>query len=750
MQIFIRLFILLLFLFSHSYGIDRIKIVQRGTTEYSIILSSNPSAIDSEAAFVLQKYIKKISGIILPVNQVSKYFKGGSIYIASTGHAEQIPFDINWQALEEDGFIIKTFGNHLLIAGGTDKGSLYGVYTFLEKYLGCRKFSPTVEVIPQRSAILLDNINDMEVPQITFRDAYFYDPEYMAWHKLDNHADIFGMYVHTFRQFIPPEKYFERHPEYFTMTKAGRIPDAQLCLTNPDVFNIIVNELKNRISLEPRKKYWSVSQNDTYSPCECDACRAIDSIEGSSSGSLLWFVNKIADEFPDYTISTLAYQYTRSAPKSVVPRRNVNIMLCSIECNRSKPLAIDPASASFRKDVEDWCALTDNIYMWDYVVQFRNLISPFPNLRVLQPNIQYFVENGIKSVFEQGSGKLMSEFKELRTYIIAKLLWDPYLNMDSLMNDFLTGYYGKAAPYISKYINRMHDALEESGEDLQIYGYPLPSKKGYLSAENMDQYVAYFDEAETSVKNNVEILKRVRSARLPLQFALLEQAKIYGKGERGCFFQDDKNNWKVKPVYVNLLELFVNRCKEFGYNAIEEMGTPPEKYYAVTKRYFENGIKNHLASGKSIVMKDPPSPKYHNGDASALTNSLLGWEDYHMHWIGYEGQMMEGVIDLEKDQPIHKISTNFLQDINAWIFLPLKVEYAISIDGRNYKTLALIKNVVSEKQTGAFIQTFDVDLVTPENARYIRIRADNMNICPDWHKGSGGLAWIFADEIVVE
>ena len=197
MQIFIRLFILLLFLFSHSYGIDRIKIVQRGTTEYSIILSSNPSAIDSEAAFVLQKYIKKISGIILPVNQVSKYFKGGSIYIASTGHAEQIPFDINWQALEEDGFIIKTFGNHLLIAGGTDKGSLYGVYTFLEKYLGCRKFSPTVEVIPQRSAILLDNINDMEVPQITFRDAYFYDPEYMAWHKLDNHADIFGMYVHT-------------------------------------------------------------------------------------------------------------------------------------------------------------------------------------------------------------------------------------------------------------------------------------------------------------------------------------------------------------------------------------------------------------------------------------------------------------------------------------------------------------------------------------------------------------------------
>ncbi len=87
--------------------------------------------------------------------------------------------------------------------------------------------------------------------------------------------------------------------------------------------------------------------------------------------------------------------------------------------------------------------------MWDYVVQFRNLLSPFPNLRVLQPNIQYFRDNGIQMMFQQGSGGLMSEFVELRSYIIAKLLWNPDLDVDLLMDDFLNGYYGPAGKYIS-------------------------------------------------------------------------------------------------------------------------------------------------------------------------------------------------------------------------------------------------------------------------------------------------------------
>ena len=529
----------------------------------------------------------------------------------------------------------------------------------------------------------------------------------MAWHKLDNHDDLFGMYVHTFRTFVPPERYFDNHPEYFSKVKSGRIPDGQLCLTNNDVFEIILGELGARMAARPDRSYWSVSQNDTFSPCECDSCKSINDAEGSPSGSLIWFVNKIAERFPNKTISTLAYQYSRSAPKNIKLAPNVNVMLCSIECNRSKPLEADPGSASFLKDLEDWTRLTKNIYLWDYVVNFKNYLCPFPNLRVLQPNIRYFAKNGITRIFEQGSGKSLSEFKELRTYLISKLLWNPDENIDSLIDDFLSGYYGdRAAPYLRTYIDEMHSALESSGEELWIYGYPLASERGYLSARMLDRYGSLFDSAEVAAADDRDLLDRVRAARLPLQFTLIEQAKGYGTGDRGFFEISDGPDLSVRPAMRSLLDTFVRRCEYLGYTAVEEMGKSPRQYYETTLGFLEKSARSHLASGKPVRLLRPASPKYHGGDRSALTDGMRGWDDYHMNWLGFEGEDMEAVIDLGSVRNISRISTDFLQDNNSWIFMPLAVEYSYSNDGSGYQTLATVKNISDPKKNGAFISPF--------------------------------------------
>ncbi len=301
-----------------------------------------------------------------------------------------------------------------------------------------------------------------------------------------------------------------------------RIPDGQLCLSNPEVYDLVVKGLRERMTEKPEALYWSVSQNDTYKACKCDNCKKEYDEYGGYSGAMVHFVNKVAAEFPDKVISTLAYQYTRSAPDNIKPADNVNIMFCSIECNRSRPLTSDSLSAGFRKDTEDWCKLTDNIFMWDYVVQFRNLVSPFPNLRVLQPNIQYFRDNGMQMMFQQGSGGLISEFVELRTYIIAKLLWNPDADVDAIIDDFVEGYYGPAGKYIRQYIDTMHDALDQSGGDLGIYGYPYDGINTYLTPELIKTYESIFDEAEKAVKNKPDYLERVRIARLPLEFAILD------------------------------------------------------------------------------------------------------------------------------------------------------------------------------------------------------------------------------------
>ena len=724
-------------------------LVDHGHSAHRIALEPGATPIDRKAAAELQKYLEESGGVRMPISEAPFLPEDRVIFIGSAGHVSRQWEAIDWKRLGEDGFTIRTEGNRLLIAGGTNRGSLFGVYTFLESYIGCRKYTPTVEFIPKKTSIVLPDIDDTQVPRIAFRDDYFYDPGYMAWHKLDKHDDLFGMYVHTFQSLVPPEKYFHNHPEYFSKVKSGRIPNGQLCLTNGDVFHIVVKELQARMKLEPDKRFWSVSQNDTFSPCECDACRAIDSVEGSPSGSLIAFVNRVADEFPDKVISTLAYQYSRAAPKTIKPRKNVNIMLCSIESNRSRPIANDTGPGSFVRDLESWRALTSNIYLWDYVVQFRNLVSPFPNLRVLQPNIQLFVKNGVRSVFEQGSGGRPSEFMELRTYLLAKLLWDPEANVDTLMNDFLLGYYGPAAPYLRTYIESMHDALERSGEDLAIYGYPLPSKNGYLSPENIDRYIVYFDRAEEAVKDDSAFLHRVQKARLPLQFAQLEQAKVYGTTDRGFFSLTSDGKWEVRTSMKASLQLFVERCKDFGVNALEEKGTTPDQYFATTTRYLDASMKNPLALFRPVMLTRPAKKTYCDGDPATLTDGLRGWEDYSMNWLGFEGEDMDATIDLGSVQPVRRISAGFLQDNNAWIFLPTEVVFSISGDGVQFSSVGVERNKVPPERNGAFISSASVKLQNA-TARFIRVKAINMKICPSWHKGAGGPAWVFADEITVE
>ncbi len=734
---------LLLVLAGRGHPAESITLTENGNSAYSICLPVDASPPIAAAGETLRQYIEKVSGATLPIIDTIPPFENRIIFEIGAS----VDPDITLAAPGEDGFRIKTIGKDLYFTAPTAPGIQNAVYTFLETYLGCRKYSLDFEVIPHTPTIVLSPIDDTQVPLITFRMQDIRDSAYNAWHKLDDLKD-WGLFVHTFRTLVPPEKYFNDHPEYFSENNGVRVADAQLCLTNPDVFRIVVEELRRRIEENPTARFWSVSQNDTYVPCRCANCRAIDSAEGSPSGSILAFVNRVAGEFPDKTISTLAYLYSRKAPAHLKPAPNVNIMLCSIDCNRSRPIAEDPKNASFVSDLKDWAALTNNIFLWDYVVQFRNLVSPFPNLRTLQPNMQFFVENGITSVFEQGVASMEGEFAELRVYLLAKLLWNPYVDVDSVMNDFLHGYYGAAAPYIREYIDTEHDALTRSGEDLSIYGYPYPSDDGYLSASMLDRYEAIFAQAESAVRDDPEYLLHVQTAHLPVQYAILEQAKMLAFGERGFFVKDADGSRRARPELETLLQTFYERCKRAGITRLWEHGNSPDYYLASTRGFIDGARQGHLAMGCPVTLTVPASSKYHNGEVSALTDGLKGWDDYHFHWLGFEGDDMDATIDLGSVQTVSRIETGFLQDILSWVFMPQSVEFLVSEDGETFHRAGIVPDSIPPQQSGPIVASFNVEFPTT-SARFVRVKTTSFLTCPAWHKGAGGKAWIFIDEIKV-
>jgi hypothetical protein len=331
-------------------------------------------------------------------------------------------------------------------------------------------------------------------------------------------------FVHTFFPLVPPDKHFAEHPEWYSLIKGRRTNHlAQLCLTNPKLRDFVVERVKQWLRESPEASIVSVSQNDWRGPCECAECKAIDDAEGSHAGSLLAFVNYVAEriegEFPHVAIDTLAYQYTRKPPKTIQPRPNVIVRLCSIECNFREPLD-HPSNASFADDIRGWAKICNRLYIWDYTTDFAHYVQPHPNWYTLGPNVRFFAAHHVKGLFEQGAYQSHgSEMSELRAWVLAQLLWDPRQDDRQLIREFLEGYYGeKAAPFIRRYFDLLHEA--SLGHNLTCYS---PTTAGFLAFAHLSKAEQLWRDAEKAVEGEPELVTRARVARLALGYVWLSR-----------------------------------------------------------------------------------------------------------------------------------------------------------------------------------------------------------------------------------
>ncbi len=537
----VRLFPLRLLVMIVLVGLSRValpalRIASDGKSDLVIVVDSTASSSEQFAAQEFQRFLGEISGATLPLSST----RAPMMVLVGDGAAlREIAPDLDIGSLGKEGFVIRTSGPHLILAGGRQRGTLYSVYTFLENYLECRWFSSRVSRIPQQKVIEIPSINVVQKPVLEYREPFYsdaFDGDWAARNKANsNSARLqekhggkvrYSHFVHTFYSLVPPGKYFSEHPEYFALIKGKRTTDgAQLCLTNPDVLRIVVEGVKRWIAQDPEATIYSVSQNDWAGWCECAECKAIDDREESHMGSVLTFVNKVAEaierDHPDKAIDTLAYQYTRKPPKTVRPRPNVIIRLCSIECCFSHPLETCPQNASFRDDIIGWSRIAPRLYVWDYVTNFGNYVMPFPNLDALKPNITFFVQHNVKGIFEEGnySGGGGGELAELRAYLLAKLLWNPDADVHSLKKEFLEGYYGKAARPIAEYIELLHKKVKD--EDIHVHIWSSPTSS-YLTDDLLAKAEELFNEAE-KLADDDEVRHRVRVARLPIWYVRIMQ-----------------------------------------------------------------------------------------------------------------------------------------------------------------------------------------------------------------------------------
>ena len=380
----------------------------------------------------------------------------------------------------EEGFRLKAENGSLVVEGGV-RGLLYGVYEVLETYGGIGWFSSWHTVVPKTDVLAVPaGLDVVQKPAFELRDNYWHDAfngDFAARIRHNGntarlearhggHPYRFGGGLgvcHTIARLVPVKEYEKTHPEYFAFRKdKGRRTHGQLCLTNPDVLEIVTSNVLKAIASDPGARYYGISQNDNRQYCECPRCEAVDEEEGSHAGTNVRFVNAVAERvakvYPQKVIETLAYQYTRRPPAKTRLRDNVMPCLCSIECDFSRPIStgLCEENVRFRDDIEGWAKQTERLFLWDYQTAFNHYLIPFPNVGVFRDNLRFFRDNGVKSVREQGAYQgYHGEFAELKAWLDAKWMWNPDLEEKPLLDRFFAGYYGAAAQFVREYFDKL-------------------------------------------------------------------------------------------------------------------------------------------------------------------------------------------------------------------------------------------------------------------------------------------------------
>lgn len=706
----------------------QVDLVKEGKSKSKIVLAER-TEVSRTAATILQDFVQKISGCKLDIKEKGKAGQDDILIGSSTS-----------SSLQEDGYQLSTIGGKLVITG-KDNGPVYGVVSLLEDYLGVDYWGNGEYNLEKRTTISLPSIEKTDNPAFRYRQTQNYvmatDSLYKWWYRLEQPDEVFAAnyWVHTFNRLLPVEEYGKKHPEYYAYFDGKRHPGAQWCLTNPEVFEIVSQRIDSIFKANPDQKIISVSQNDgNNTNCTCPECKKLDDAAGSPSGSLIYFMNKLAKRFPDKEISTLAYLYTMNPPKNVKPEPNVVVMLCDIDCDREVSLTENASGQYFMKALKGWSDITDNIFLWDYGINFDCQMSPFPNFYIMQDNMRLFRDHHVKMHFSQINSSYGTDFAELRSYIASKLMWNPDREVDQLIRHFLKSYYGAASDYLYQYIQLIQGALWGSGHRLWIYDSPVSHKEGMLNPVLMKRYRAIFDKAEAAVADDPVALDRVRRTRLPLLYSELELLRA----------QQEKDFDEV----AQKLNYFESEAKYFNDPVINERNNHALDYCKLYRERYMPSTEKNLALGATVTYLVNPESKYVELGKTALTDGLFGGASFMESWVGWEGKDAAFVVDLGETKEVRSIDTDFLHQIGQWILFPLKVVYSYSEDGKTYHPWETIE--MPEERAGMVMyRGVKAESQTPLKARYLKVEVTGTKVCPTWHYGVGNPSWFFIDEVTV-
>ena len=563
-------------------GIDKTSIinyiVSDGTSPYTIVIPEDADACILYAAQELCDFIDKSTGVKLPIkkdNTQPLTLKGNIISLGATSFLEVSGIKVDYNSLNYDGFSMKTVGNNLFISGYRSSGVLYGVYDFLERFVGIRFLTEECTYLPNLESLHLYKTDRIEVPA-------FYGRDYLAQQSMMNKgfasrlkmnssfgstADMrFGeggvnsYYTNDSHSvetiLLPFETYGGQHPDWYADANGSEIcytngltSEGKVDFDNKDglAYNML-ERCKEFVIEKPYGRYLMIGQEDNNIWCSCANCQSSDATNGGKSGTLMVFINAIAEAIEDWqkvenierdiTVVTFAYYKTIDPPvkqvegkfvpanEKVVARPNVAVKMAWMGCF-SHPLTSSECAENkiFHQRFENWRMVANRLTVWDYSTNYDFHFFWFDIYSAIAENYKYYQSIGVEAILTQGAPHVSNYYQgHLNNYIVAKLLWNPNIDVNMLVKEFNQYYYGDSAAAINDFYNLMR-VHTETLDETYANGFhnELYTSKGFKDFEHYP--ISFLEEACKIISDEIEVVQSsTRSAedKLVLEKKLLQ------------------------------------------------------------------------------------------------------------------------------------------------------------------------------------------------------------------------------------
>lgn len=517
-----------------------------GRSNYRIQVAVDADAVTMHAAGELARYLQLITGSgFLPLTSSGDGSAQRLIVVGQGAKAmAALAPDLSFEGLGEDGFLIRTVGEHILIAGQTSRGTMYGVNWFLDRKLGVKWLSPTYVHIPRQTRLAIAPVTERQVPRFSYREVLSSEGEDKRFraHNLlngESHGPSFQPGPPeidtwdrswrakggdgTFWALLDKKNSERLHPEWF----AG----GQVAMMNPDMRQAMAEGIIKRLKQHPdyRSIWFDIHDMDWGWDMDPASRRFAEQHGGSPAAPRLDMVIDVAERvrkhMPGARFAFNAYHWSFSPPAGMRVPDHVMVFPMTIHVDYRYPLN-EGSNRQLGEDIAGWSRIAKNVLVWDHITNFSGFLQPTPNIYPIGQSIRWLATlPNVNGYFAEGSWNTPgAEFAALRVWLIARLLWNPDQDVRALVAEYCNLYFGNAGPVVHRYIDLMHEAIAASGDVL--------SEKNQVDArmfslDFVSRADALFDEAERLVANDSTRLKHVRAARMPLDYVVLVRRAEY-------------------------------------------------------------------------------------------------------------------------------------------------------------------------------------------------------------------------------